>query len=204
MAELDLYSLSVHGTLNGNDVVNVWGFLQKSTLNGFQGQLLIDEFQAGVFNAYRGIISNFVTFNFLRCRSLPPDPIQLAEEALPGGTLGLAAGDPEPNQVAQIVTWRTSLAGRAYRGRTYVPGLPDGAVSAGLITSGHLSGVTTFVNTMLSTFGPAGSSTNFQLVIISRWLNKVERPTPVGTPVTVGVPRNIPGTVRRRRIGVGS
>lgn len=204
MAANDLYSLSATGALYGSQVVNVWGFRQFSSIPGFMGQVLIDEWQASCQTAYTGCFPTDVVLNMLRARAVWPDTHQVAEEAVSSGGGGMLTGDAGPNQVAAIITWRTALAGRAYRGRTYLPGISTGHLIDGQLNSTYLSGLNGFIIAMMGAFGPSGSSTNFQLVVISRWLNKVERPNPIGTQVTAGVPRSIPGTQRRRRIGVGA
>ena len=36
-------------------------------------------------------------------------------------TIGTITGDPLPSQICGVVSWRTNLAGRSYRGRSYLP-----------------------------------------------------------------------------------
>lgn len=204
MATSDIYSLSIRGTLFNQDVVNTWGFVQTSALPGFTGQVLVDEWQAACLTAYRACLGTSVTLTTMTARDVFPENNQIAEESLPGGTNGTGAGPSGSSQVAAVLTWRTNLAGRAFRGRTYLPGIPSSNISNGLIIASQLTLETTFIDAMINTFGPSGTSDNFQLGIISRFLNGVERPNPVITSVQLGVPRNVPGTIRRRRIGVGS
>jgi len=85
-----------------------------------------------------------------------------------------------------------------------MPALPQSYVAAGVLSSTGQGNYNSFRTTFLSTFGSSGSSTNFRLVVISRVADGVVRPTPLAQIVTSGVVRLVPGTQRRRRMGVGS
>lgn len=58
-----------------------------------------------------------------------------------GFAAGLGANDPVPNQLAAVVTLRTALAGKSYRGRVYFSGAdedqntPSGQIDAGFNTA---------------------------------------------------------------------
>jgi len=202
MAELDLYTLTIRGTLFGNQIVNSWGFMQISTTAGFLGQALIDEWQAACLTQYQGCSSQLATYDLLSARSIVPDSHVVVEESLTGIT-GAVSGEVSPNQVAGVITWRTALAGRSYRGRTYIPALPQSYVVSGLLSATGLGNYNTFRTAMMTAFAATGSSTNFRLGVISRVADGVARPTPLIQVVTSSVVRTIPGTQRRRRLGVG-
>lgn len=106
--------------------------------------------------------------------------------------------------MAAVIKWSTGLAGRSYRGRTYNTGFLETEQSAGLWDSSPVSENQAFADNMVATFGPAGTDPNWQFVVISRWLNKVERAQPVGTTILAGTARNVVYTQRRRIIGKGS
>jgi hypothetical protein len=52
---------------------------------------------------------------------------------------GSITADMLPPQAAAVISWRTTKAGRAFRGRTYVPGLSEGAQNNGTINGSHLN-----------------------------------------------------------------
>jgi len=104
---------------------------------------------------------------------------------------GGATNTPEPPNVCALITWRTGLAGRAHRGRTYVA-FPE---------SGHLNATATQWNaTFISKIQTAGdafianiasSTTVDALVVYSHKLN-------TATPVTSCLGRPYFGSQRRR------
>jgi len=49
---------------------------------------------------------------------------------------GAIAGTPEAANVTNTLSWRTGLAGRKYRGRTYVPAIDESQATAGDTTTG--------------------------------------------------------------------
>jgi hypothetical protein len=105
--------------------------------------------------------------------------------------VGAATNQPEAIQVAGLTTWRTGLAGRQHRGRTYIPGIEQGHINT-LGTQWNSSFVTTgqaCVTAFLSLI-QASAHVN-QLVVYSRWHNSM-------SPVTSAVFRNYFGTQRRR------
>lgn len=112
--------------------------------------------------------------------------------------------EPLPFHCAVVITWRTGLAGRSYRGRTYLTGAAEDQQNAGQWSSAFLAVVATFPVNMLATFGPTGSNANWQLVVISRVANGVERATPIGTAITGYAVRQPVYTQTRRVIGRGS
>ena len=113
------------------------------------------------------------------------------------------SGDMLPPQDAMVVSWRTGLAGRSFRGRTYLVGLDETNQNHGRIASGMMTLIAAFVTQMLAVFGPSGSNTDWQFVVISRFNAKVKRATPIGTPVTDATTSDILRSQRRRQIGVG-
>jgi hypothetical protein len=65
----------------------------------------------------------------LRAVSVTPLDGVSAATVLPESEFGTAGGNAVPNQVCQVVTLRTGLAGRSNRGRQYWPGLQESTVS---------------------------------------------------------------------------
>jgi hypothetical protein len=114
-----------------------------------------------------------------------------------------SAADPLPQQCSLVTTYRTALAGRAYRGREYESGLLESAQSQGAWVSGALSLNARHQNWLLGRYGPAHTNTNFTWVVLSRYLNGVKRGAPVGTPIVSFTQRGTVYTQRRRVVGFG-
>jgi hypothetical protein len=52
-------------------------------------------------------------------------------------------GAVQPLQLAAVISWRTALAGRRYRGRSFLGPLTATAVNSGALSSGFVTGVNT-------------------------------------------------------------
>lgn len=116
----------------------------------------------------------------------------------PGGTAGEAA----PNNVAACVSLRTAQRGRSGRGRNFVPGIPNTAVTLNTLD-------TPFITSLLTVYGDligAGTfSTGWQLCIVSRFSGKLQRTPPITIPVTsVTMVGNKVRSMRSREVGHGA
>lgn len=114
---------------------------------------------------------------------------------------GSAAGKLLPPQDAVVITLRTALAGRSYRGRFYVPGSGENSyTSTGGVATATTTACQGFVQSMIAAFAASN-------IIFAVW----SRPRPASgtkpawpgaiTPVLAAVARAQPfGTVRSRRV----
>lgn len=96
------------------------------------------------------------------------------------------------SNVAAVVSLRTARIGRSYRGRIYIPGIPES-----LVTS---NGLDTSLRSALSSLGAAVNSVftaaGFQTVIASYYNNGAVRTTGHAEPVTS---YQVPTTVKTQR-----
>jgi hypothetical protein len=73
------------------------------------------------------------------------------------GAAGTAAGGPLPSEVAAVVTLRTALAGRANRGRSYIPGFASAALFAGdVIIAAAVTALQNWAGTWIGALSPSG------------------------------------------------
>lgn len=83
-------------------------------------------------------------------------------QATAPGALGTGAGVALPNEVAVVVTKHTALAGRANRGRMYIPGWTVAAVNAdNTVLAAAVTDLQAWANTIQNALNSAG----YQLVI---------------------------------------
>lgn len=109
----------------------------------------------------------------------------------PGGD----ATEPLPIQVALVVTHRTAARGRTARGRTYISGFPENAVTEAVWISGIVTAVNAFFTDVVADANVGG----WQHVVVSHYLNGAPRTNGLARLVTSSEVRNsIPGTQRRR------
>jgi len=85
-----------------------------------------------------------------------------------------------PGNVTFTVKWLTLLRGRSYRGRTYHVGVRPGLVSGNTLTSSALTVFQTAYSALLAETILGG----LNLVVVSRFENKLPRTVGVTTPIT--------------------
>jgi hypothetical protein len=111
---------------------------------------------------------------------------------------GTGGTDALPRQVAGLTAWKTALAGRAFRGRTFWP-FPSAAFDTGdgVPTAAAVTAYTNLAVEALN-FVTVGDVTNRSIIaLVIR--NKPVRGVPwTSTPVTVGTTFNKWATQRRR------
>ena len=108
---------------------------------------------------------------------------------------GNRASEPLPNQVSMVVSLRSSLIGRRYRGRLYVGGLCEDVSDSGTWNSAFRQGMETIWEDWLNI--SFGVITNAKLVVYSRTYE-------IATPVEYVSISQYPGVQRRRRFGQGA
>lgn len=117
------------------------------------------------------------------------------------GEGGGASGATAPGGVTFALTFRTGHVGRAFRGRNYIPGIPEPAIDGNEV-------LTTFAEALANSdiaLAAAVTAAGFTWTVVSRNLNNAPRPTPVALPITgVGYSDLSLDSQRRRLNGRGS
>jgi len=123
------------------------------------------------------------------------------------GTFDGGAGDALPNNVAACVSLRTGFAGRHYRGRIYLPGIPRTAVTENEYLDDFMNGQLTALAMFI---GPDAVANGWQLVVVARQQTITPGSAPVPIPggiVTLAVAwqftNNVVDSQRRRLPGRG-
>jgi hypothetical protein len=104
--------------------------------------------------------------------------------------------EEQAHQVALVVSTKTAFAGRSYRGRNYLPAIPEASITAGLFDNALVDAVQVYYDDLVAALGASGANVDYQWVVWSKRLQ-------ASNGITDTIVRNIPGVVRRRRIGVG-
>lgn len=68
-------------------------------------------------------------------------PAGFVVDVSPTPTVGGAASSAEPNNVALCISFRTGIAGRSFRGRNYVPGVPTDQITLNTFEAGWMADV---------------------------------------------------------------
>jgi len=116
----------------------------------------------------------------------PPAPIS-----------GQLSGDCQPSGNCISVKFASSLAGRSYRGRNYVSGIPSGYVGGNAILGSYKTIVLNAYNTMEAS---VQADLDVNHIIASRYHNKAPRSTGVTVPVTAYAIVNLDLDSQRNRL----
>lgn len=147
-----------------------------------------------VFTPIKVILNNNATYRGIEAQILWPLPFQLAVSSVANAGVGSGGAISAPRQVAALTTWKTAIAGKHGRGRTYWPFPPANAVTAdGVILAAYLTAIQTLYNAYLNfgAFATGGRTATVAQVVYDRVAH-------VGTPTTGAVTTNKWATQKRR------
>lgn len=188
------------GMLTNNQVVMCqYGFRAVTGTDGWQ-QVLVDDWFTTVLPSFRTLLSSATSVEDLTVHDVLPGTAAPASHFLASGLAGFGASPALPPQVALIIQHRSGLAGRANRGRVYLPGCPLVAkTSSGINVTGTFRAAQgAYAAVAMARYGPSGSSPIAKLVTISRQLDGAPRDPIVGVPITSMVAGFTIATQRRR------
>lgn len=197
MAVGDLASLRLHLNQFPGHFEVAWGFQSTSGVANWR-QIVMDGFAVLAGPTLMLALSQDVGFRNITMVDVVPGTapdIQSSSGLLLDGAINQRRLPP---QVAARINWTTGLAGRSYRGASFIPGLPRTALAndANSWQAADMARLQAFVDVMMLQYGPTGTSTFARLVIISRQLDGVVRAVPVGTQVQAGA---VVSAIRSRR-----
>lgn len=157
-------------------------------------QQVVDSLSTTAAPLYKGLMSGTTSYSGARLQRVTPLPMPVAVSSTNGAGAGTAGGTPQSSQTALLITKRTALAGRANRGRTYLPFLSINFISGiGEVNAGGIAAATAYANGMFATITVVvgGASVSLQPVIF-------QRATLTNVPITSLVIRAAYATQRRR------
>jgi hypothetical protein len=110
-----------------------------------------------------------------------------------------STGTPEPNNVTAVISWRTALRGRSYRGRTYIPGLSSDQVDGNSLVSGFVTSLQAAGNALIT----AIPTSEHRLVVCSKFSNNAPREYGITTDIVSCRVDTYVDSMRRRLAGRG-
>jgi len=148
----------------------------------------------------KGAISTPVTLTQIKFTDLSADigPVLNYSTGLP--LVGTLTGPSLPNNCALVITKRTPLRGRSYRGRIYHPGLGEADVTANAVAAARVTALLTAYGA-LRTF-TAGAK-NYYMCVVSRYTDNAPRVTGIATRVNGFTTDGMVDSQRRRLPGRG-
>jgi len=136
-------------TWDNKDVVNVWHYnLGSTTLDS----TVADAITADLTTFYNRIKAYVFSGNsYAKCvitdLRTEGGPQFIVLSGLPDD--GTSGADPLPGQNAALITWTTAFRGKEGRGRTYLGGFTESAITSGVLTSGLVSAFETGIDDIL-------------------------------------------------------
>lgn len=210
--------VTFEGTLYSQQMVNVFYFqMYNNFIPSAPSADVMTDFLTYLTDVditrYLACLSNQYTLVKLTARTIL-EPEIVVEHAYTG-TLptGAVASEATATQVAGIVSWKTNYAGRRYRGRTYLPAVPESMLTLGFLEPAQRTAMDTWADwhRAQAFTGPGSSAWSANLVVLSDPDGVLPSSTtpagkrqPTFDVVQSYVIRYSPGTQRRRKIGVGS
>lgn len=195
MATNDIWRLSLIGSHSGTELAVITMHIKMKTANGtFAGAALY--LKTNLLDLLKTKQSN--TFRWDEIRGLTvnttPPMADLYNTGFP--LTGTVVTEEPPHQVAVVVSTKTLYAGRSYRGRNYLPALPEASFTAGLVESTTGNALQTYYDDLVAALGNSGSNADYMWVV---WSEKLQ----AANGIVDTIVRDVPGVVRRRRVGVG-
>lgn len=182
-------------TQDNQPVENVYHYQFAAPPTALDLNNLIDSLKTWETDHGAGLRSDDVALVRIKARDLTTvDGIGVDRQIVPA-IVGTNVAGAMPNNVTLAMTWRTGLAGRSFRGRTYHIGLVKGTLTAPnqVSNAGQASLIAAY--TLLLDVDPAGSP---PLVVVSRRHANADRLVGIATPVTACTTDGFVDSQRRR------
>jgi hypothetical protein len=117
-------------------------------------------------------------------------------------TVGGVASEAAPNNVAACVKFLTPFRGRSFRGRNFVPAIPNSNITLNTIAGGTIDAL---VNGYALLVGAGTVAPGWIWVVLSRRTAGALRPAAVGSPVVEpAMTTNTVRSMRTREVGKGA
>jgi len=183
-------------TLDGQKIENTLHFRRATDFTVSDLEVLAGDMVDWWTNQLAPNLSADVSLVAVKCTALHDQtgPQHITTSGLPQvGGVNSSAG---PNNSAFCVSFRTDLIGRAFRGRNYVPAIPENVITISRISSTVAAAIVTAYDVLLGT-----SSNGNTWVVVSRTVNKVKQsPVALTNPVTAVQAVDLVMDSQRRRL----
>lgn len=232
-----IIQLSLVGQVAGQAVVNVLHFEKEAVadallitdgLHQADGTALATDFGTNLAATWKACHTQDYSFQKIVAQVLETNGQVshrlVATEVTTGAGLGTIAFNTDDMATSCVVKWRTPIAGRSHRGRSYVGPLNAGLVIEGVVQASYLTLVNAWRDAVVARYtgSPAPPTATWNLTIYSRpydapngqyvkriggLLTRVNDTTDYDgqtTHVTAAATDTIARSQRRREIGVGS
>lgn len=208
----DIYQVTVRGSLEGQDVFNVWHFKCVGTTDDVEARLILIFIQCFIANLLPVLVNTYTLNDVLWKKIFPILGVEHITDP-PGANQGQADAEAEPSFVSALLSMRTARGGRSFRGRKYIAGIAEqNTLGSFIITEGPNNVLWTallnFAACVVGAFvhpDPAGGSNIWDVGVFSRKLGGSTFPVnPAGFTAVVSItPDRELATTRSRKVGRG-
>jgi len=199
---IDVVRVAVEMNQEGHVTVNVYHALSPHPVTVADLTTLGTIFASWVTNHLIGVMGTNTSVTNLNLRDLTTASGPILDVPMTTGNVGTVTGTPLTNSVAQVASWRTGLAGRSFRGRTYFPGLTDAMLVSGTPNFTSTARATNLLNAAAA-LQTALSGGSYELVVASFRHGGAPRTTAVVTPPTSIIVNTKVDNQRKRLKGAG-
>lgn len=164
---------------------------------GTDPALLAQAWFDGFGSAFEDALANPWAWQFVECRDPRTPPVWASGIVTVEGN-GTIAQDSCPPSVAQVITRTSGLAGRSYRGRIFLPSVPEDFQDLGKLTSAGYASLKTLADLMPAPLTSVIGGINYDLEP-RIWSRKLQ----AAVTLTGATARYVLRSQRRREVGVG-
>jgi len=150
--------------------------------------------------ALKAILPTDVTYKGTQAQIISNIPLTLAVPYNTAAGPGLTTAPALPTQTCGLISWYTNNAGRAYRGRTYMPFPAPGEETTGSVpTTAYLTSLSNLAAALMNTTSVANAAANGTIAVAQIILHKQKKGVlPTGALVQGFIIRPKWATQRRR------
>jgi len=196
----NIVKVVVEGLLDGQQLANIFHVDVGAAVTTVIMDAILDEFVDWLTDELLPNLSQDYEVTAVTARDLTTITGSLIERPLDPFLAGGQAAGSLPNNVALCGTWFTSLAGRSYRGRTYIAGVDETNVTLSRILSGTAAAFATVLVELVNMIGAIG----YDLVVTSFQTANAPRVSAVSTPIIAAGVNTVTDSQRRRLPGRGT
>ncbi len=196
----NVIEIAVTGSYFGQAWANIFHIAKG---DGLGGPTVADVTQRGLDahrTAFNAVLSTGVVWIGATGRDLTTQFGEVAYRPAPAGGTGAVLGEAMPANTAYLIQKLTGFAGRANRGRMYLPGVPESAVNGGTgnIAAATLTALQNAANAWMNSCNGTIDTAPIELSVVSTIQGKEERAQGLRRQVTTVVASSFVATMRDR------
>jgi hypothetical protein len=188
---------------DGQEVKNVIHFGQTAPISTGTLQQLAEDCEGWWRTFLRILQVSTLTLPSITIRDLGATPENPIFRIVGAPQAGTQAPPGAPNSVTIVLSMRTALAGRSFRGRIYHLGLPNAQIAVNAVQPTHVTALIAAYAELLN-FPVGPGETPWVPGVLSYYSGGALRPTPVFTPAVVFTSDGVIDSQRRRLPGRGA